>query len=1070
LALSAHGLTYYVDSSALDDSKDGQSASTAWKTIAKVNSVIASGDMVYFRHGRTWNEELVLPNGGTNLTVGDYDNSNGNLPVICGSDVIPASFANSGTPSPAPNVYYITNITDWPNHVIFDGKMGNDVSQVQSLAQDTNFVYDYPNKILYVYSTTNPNARVIENMYRDGVNANNASSVIIQNLMFQECQNGIYNTNNDTHVLGCRFFINSICLSLDGSGCVVSGNTITPVGGWLGISVRSNNALLSNNIFTINPNNQGLLCDTAATNTRIFCNNFTGDSPMEIHADQCTVVGNSITSGSSLDIRSGNNLISGNVFTGAGIEISDSGSDPNYLPSPNNVISQNLIQNSQSGGPVIWLGDQAVALICNNTITACYDGIELTGSGNTVTCNVVTHTTDSGWTAAITCDNNGSGNLIVYNLCHDCASSGIYICYSSDNRIWGNVCYNCTYGFTLDSDPGNPSSTGNQVARNRIYNCSQGGMACWGPLLNANQLCYNLVYDCPSGLGIYFQNDSIDATGNRVENNVVMNCQTGLQADGTGVKACNNIFVNNNSNNNSFVILENQPLAVHSNNCFYNTNTPLNAVWVNASGSSLNYNQILTYEPTAVTANPQFVNSTAYDFHLKYTSPCIDKGVTTGYLRDFEGTQVPLGYFDPLIKLQDIGAFEYFLSPHLTSLSWVQVQAGAFPQGSNGNDVGQINCSSYQYDILQSMTVKNLGTAKAGSDITALRLVFSPTTGNSLTAAAVGAFTYTGNSTWTLNGLNHHATDSGSYYLLADIAPNATLGHTCCFSLAAGQAQFQISGAFPATNFSNIDSQVINAVLIVTPEIAVDLASANVIRTVKGATSISLGSAPLYNFTGHSVVLTSLKLGLQTPDGRTIDPSTVFAGLRLIPDNGSSASYLTAPFGQGLLFTFLTPLVLASQSRVTYQIQGDISASPSEKQFRFVIPDSQNLNTGLTLSQPVSGKAFPLVTNPVSIRDPQISTTFSNYPNPFTPSQGPTRIGYYLSQEAQVKLLIWTLDHRLVKEVVNEKQAEGMQETTWDGRNGEGYMVRNGAYLLTLECTYTAGGHDAFTRKIAVAK
>ena len=46
--------SYYLDSKAGDDSNSGRSPSSAWRTIAKLNSIALSpGDTVYFRRGES---------------------------------------------------------------------------------------------------------------------------------------------------------------------------------------------------------------------------------------------------------------------------------------------------------------------------------------------------------------------------------------------------------------------------------------------------------------------------------------------------------------------------------------------------------------------------------------------------------------------------------------------------------------------------------------------------------------------------------------------------------------------------------------------------------------------------------------------------------------------------------------------------------------------------------------------------------------------------------------------------------------------------------------------------------
>ena len=44
------------------------------------------------------------------------------------------------------------------------------------------------------------------------------------------------------------------------------------------------------------------------------------------------------------------------------------------------------------------------------------------------------------------------------------------------------------------------------------------------------------------------------------------------------------------------------------------------------------------------------------------------------------------------------------------------------------------------------------------------------------------------------------------------------------------------------------------------------------------------------------------------------------------------------------------------------------------------------------------------------------------------------------------------------------------QATAWDGRNGRGNVVTNGACIAGLEVVYDDGGRDRLRRKIAVVR
>jgi len=61
----AWAATYYVDATNGNDSNNGISGLTPWKTIAKVNaSNFNPGDQILFKRGEVWREQLIVPSTG----------------------------------------------------------------------------------------------------------------------------------------------------------------------------------------------------------------------------------------------------------------------------------------------------------------------------------------------------------------------------------------------------------------------------------------------------------------------------------------------------------------------------------------------------------------------------------------------------------------------------------------------------------------------------------------------------------------------------------------------------------------------------------------------------------------------------------------------------------------------------------------------------------------------------------------------------------------------------------------------------------------------------------------------
>jgi hypothetical protein len=98
----------------------------------------------------------------------------------------------------------------------------------------------------------------------------------------------------------------------------------------------------------------------------------------------------------------------------------------------------------------------------------------------------------------------------------------------------------------------------------------------------------------------------------------------------------------------------------------------------------------------------------------------------------------------------------------------------------------------------------------------------------------------------------------------------------------------------------------------------------------------------------------------------------------------------------------------------------------------------------------------------------------TNYPNPFHPPNEPTTIAYKLSDHADVTLRIFTLSGDLVlQRRFNRAETggvAGLNEVTWDGRNGEGRVVASGGYIALVEAQGTGETLHVIRRKLAVVR
>ena len=105
--------------------------------------------------------------------------------------------------------------------------------------------------------------------------------------------------------------------------------------------------------------------------------------------------------------------------------------------------------------------------------------------------------------------------------------------------------------------------------------------------------------------------------------------------------------------------------------------------------------------------------------------------------------------------------------------------------------------------------------------------------------------------------------------------------------------------------------------------------------------------------------------------------------------------------------------------------------------------------------------------------DPNASGgSLTNYPNPFHPDETATTIAYVLDDNAAVRMRIYTLSGGLVldRQFTSSDQGgtAGLNEVTWDGRNGNGENVASGGYILFIEAEGNGATMHVMRRKIGV--
>jgi hypothetical protein len=104
---------------------------------------------------------------------------------------------------------------------------------------------------------------------------------------------------------------------------------------------------------------------------------------------------------------------------------------------------------------------------------------------------------------------------------------------------------------------------------------------------------------------------------------------------------------------------------------------------------------------------------------------------------------------------------------------------------------------------------------------------------------------------------------------------------------------------------------------------------------------------------------------------------------------------------------------------------------------------------------------------------PGLAESYHVFPNPINPKQSPAHIKYYIANDSEISIKIFTINGNLVQNVLNKvlKSAGQHSEDTWDAVNKSGHEVMSGTYLCVLEVNdKKTGTAYKFVKKLVVLR
>jgi flagellar hook assembly protein FlgD len=250
------------------------------------------------------------------------------------------------------------------------------------------------------------------------------------------------------------------------------------------------------------------------------------------------------------------------------------------------------------------------------------------------------------------------------------------------------------------------------------------------------------------------------------------------------------------------------------------------------------------------------------------------------------------------------------------------------------------------------------------------------------------------------------------------------------------------------------------------------------VSAIKGQAGIDALKINLKNESSVDIQVLGVTITVKDKSGLPLDADKVFGGIRILDGTGNTVYASGVIAGSHRVSFDLSAAVplfeMAKFTEKSFRVSLDVLPTAAEP-FYVELENDTDISTNQVVQMlAVSGDAFGSMKSSVlSLQKADFEAAYHNFPNPFNPDAGPTRIEYYLENQSEVTIKIMTLDGRLVKELITKSaRTKGLHyEDVWDGKNGAGGKVKTGVYLCVLEVTDSAAGKlPKLVKKIGVLR
>ena len=587
---------YYVSSSQGNDSNNGTSPSTPWKTLLKIRQTIFfPGDVIHFKRGDVWKEDrelFIAVQGTPSNPIVFTDYGSGDLPEINVLETMPNNlpWVDEGN-----NIWSIVldnslvNNSDIPYWTVYHklkrllingqevlGAAVGHSSELGSFVPDqVRFYYEEGNsRLLKIYSAVNPNSLTLELSYRQYVIHVEKYSAPADDIPHDVIIENLKTTGGDVAAVKITEGTNIVIRNIDAGEYANYGITITKA-----CSSTVIDSCYIDSRYDFDYSEAGI---SAGTSNR---------GPREgLYLRGADVV------------ECKNNIVKN--FTHANINI---GKDWSGDLAENDIIHDNYTTTNLAygGRTVVEAGTHSLEYY-NNFIDGAAVSNQFSGQNGHYHHNIIRNVISTplkhyhaGWGVSLypySNFENTSGNIFENNLIMDCESGGISITNASVSEVTNNIFRNnilinngkIVTHFT--AYPQNQSSNNNLAIKiSDPYDWSAHQFV--APFVSGNTFQNNLVFVTEGEARFLYHLDDNDPNG-------------------WTTPSINITQFNDNTGQNLDAITDN------------------------------------------IESDPVFVDLANGDYHLQSTSPAIDAGATPLATEDYDGNPIPS-------DAADIGVYEY---------------------------------------------------------------------------------------------------------------------------------------------------------------------------------------------------------------------------------------------------------------------------------------------------------------------------------------------------------------------------------------------------------------------------